>query len=98
VQALLALLAPLAPRAAAAVEGSCALYGVCRAPGGDAFTARSVNCANAPGAVAPPAPDFNLTACPEYQAAACCDETQARRRYCAPPAALPPQNANPRLD
>ena len=75
--ALLALATP-----AGGVEGSCALYGVCRPPGGDAFTPRSVNCANVPAAVAPVAPAFALTACPEFQAAACCDETQARR--CAP--------------
>lgn len=60
-------------------EPSCALYGLCRPPGGDAFTPRSVNCANAPGAVAPATPAFNLTACPEYQGAACCNEAQVRR-------------------
>ena len=61
-------------------ESTCALYGVCRPPGGDAFTPRSVNCANALGAVPPRMPLFNLSVCPEYQSSACCDETQVRKR------------------
>ena len=79
-QALLAALAACAPSRAAAAAPYCALYGTCRPAGGDAFTPRSVNCANAPGAVPPATPDFNLTACPEYQGAACCNEAQVRRR------------------
>jgi len=74
----LAALAACAPSRALAGEPYCALYGLCRPPGGDAFTPRSVNCANAPGAVPPATPDFNLTACPEYQGAACCSEAQVR--------------------
>jgi hypothetical protein len=75
-----AALAACSPCRAAAAAPYCALYGTCRPAGGDAFTPRSVNCANAPGAVPPATPDFNLTACPEYQGAACCNEAQARRR------------------
>jgi hypothetical protein len=77
---LLALAAGAPARVGGVEGGSCAMYGLCRAPGGDAFTPRSVNCANAPGAVTPPVPAFNLTACPEFQAAACCSEEQVRLR------------------
>lgn len=57
------------------VRGDCAMLGVCRPPGGDAFTARSVNCASPPG-TPPVAPSFELSTCPEYGSSACCDATQ----------------------